>query len=59
MRDILDQIQTKGKPDGKDGVDYTKIKGDELPEVQKLFKGSENMPKTYYTISNVKEVGID
>ena len=35
IRDILDQIQSKGKPDGEDGVDYNKIKGDELPEVQK------------------------
>ena len=59
MRDILDQIQTKGKPDGKDGVDYTKIKGDELPEVQKLFKGSENMPKTYYYSSAIKGDGVD
>ncbi|MBP3801733.1 MAG: hypothetical protein J6I85_06920, partial [Clostridia bacterium] len=59
MRDILDQIQTKGKPDGKDGVDYTKIKGDELPEVQKLFKGSENMPKTYYFSSAVRGDGVD
>ena len=34
IRDILDQITKNGKPDGKDGVDYVKVKGDELPEVQ-------------------------
>ena len=30
VRDVLDQIQTNGKPDGTDGVDYNKVKGDEL-----------------------------
>ena len=59
IRDVLDQIQTKGKPDGTDGVDYNKIKGDELPEVVKLFSGSENMPKTYYYTSIAKGDGKD
>ena len=39
IRDVLDQIQENGKPNGEDGVDYNKVKGDELPEVQKLFGG--------------------
>ena len=45
-RDILDQIQEKGKPDGKDGEDYETVKGGELPNVKKLFDGNEDMPKT-------------
>ena len=59
VRDVLDQIQEKGKPDGTDGVDYNKVKGDELPEVKKLFEGSENIPKTYYYTTNVKGAGVD
>ena len=59
VRDVLDQIQEKGKPNGTDGVDYNKVKGDELPEVKKLFEGSENMPKTYYYTTNVKGSGVD
>jgi hypothetical protein len=59
VRDVLDQITKNGKPDGKDGVDYIKVKGDELPEVQKLFSGNENMPKTYYYTSAVKGNGTD
>ena len=57
VRDILDQIQEKGKPDGKDGVDYEKVKGNELPDVKKLFDGKEDMPKTYYYTSKVKGNG--
>jgi hypothetical protein len=57
VRSILEQIQTKGKPDGKDGVDYFKIKDNELPEVKKLFDGNEDMPKTYFYTSNVKGRG--
>ena len=57
VRSILDQVQSKGKPDGTDGVDYFKIKDDELPGVQKLFSGNEDMPKTYFYTSNVKGRG--
>ena len=59
VRDILDQIQEKGKPDGQDGVDYDKVKGEELPEVKKLFDGNKDMPKTYYYSSNVKGNELD
>ena len=31
VRDVLEQIQEKVKLDGTDGVDYNKVKGDELP----------------------------
>jgi len=58
-RDILDQIQEKGKPDGVDGKDYEKVKPDELPEVQKLFDGSGDIPKTFYYTTNVKGSGKD
>ena len=58
-RDILDQIQQKGKPDGQDGVDYDKVKGDELPEIHKLFDENKDIPKIYYYTSKVKGNGID
>ena len=57
VRDILDEIQEKGKPDGKDGDDYETVKGPELPDVKKLFDGNEDMPKTYYYTSKVKGNG--
>ncbi|MBP5407644.1 MAG: hypothetical protein J6Y42_00725, partial [Bacilli bacterium] len=56
-KDLLDQIEKNGKPDGKDGVDYDKVKGPELPEVQKLFADSENIPKTFYFTTDVKGNG--
>ena len=59
IRDILDQIIKNGKPDGKDGVNYNKVKGDEIPEVQKLFAGNENMPRTYYYTTIVRGDGTD
>jgi len=59
VRDILDQIQEKGKPDGKDGVDYETVKPDELPKVQKLFDNDKDIPKTYYYTSDVKGDGQD
>ena len=58
-RDILGQIQQKGKPDGQDGVDYDKVKGDELPEIHKLFDENKDIPKIYYYTSKVKGNGID
>ena len=54
LRQVLEDIQLKGNPQGKDGVDFIIIKeGDDLADVQKLFKGTENDPKTYYYTSNV------
>ena len=43
-----------GKQDGKDGVDYNKVKGDEISEVQTLFAGNEKMPRTYYYTTIVR-----
>ena len=57
LRDVLEQIQEKGKPDGIDGVDYNKLKGDELSEVKTFFEGS--VKKTYYYTTNVKGTGVD
>jgi len=56
-KDLLDQIEKNGKPDGKDGVNYDKVKGPELPEVQKLFADADNIPKTFYYASDVKGNG--
>ena len=57
LRQILEDIQTTGLPKGKEGVDYEKLAGDELEDVKKLFKGTENDPKTYYYTSAVKGDG--
>ena len=58
LRQILEDIQLTGDPKGKDGIDFIKIKDKEdLEDVQKLFKGSENDPKTFYYTSNVKGDG--
>lgn len=43
VKNILDQIQNKGKPDGKDGDDYETVKGPELPDVKKLFDGLKHI----------------
>jgi len=59
VRDILDQIQEKGKPDGIDGKDYETIKGDELPQAKKLFDNNKDIPKTFYYTTNVKGSGKD
>ena len=52
---MLEDIQSTGKPKGVDGVDFFKVKGDEIPEVQKIFKGTELDPKTYYYTTDVAE----
>jgi len=59
VRDMLDQIQKNGEPDGKDGVDYEKVKGDQIPKLDKIFGDAKSMPKTYYFTSIVKGDGKD
>jgi hypothetical protein len=58
LRQLLEDIQRTGVPKGKEGTDFITVKGEaDLADVQKLFKGSEMDPKTYYYTSAVKPDG--
>ena len=58
LKAMLENIQLKGYPEGKEGVDYITITDEkELEDVIKLFKGNENDPQTYFYTSVVKGDG--
>ena len=56
VKDIVEQIQNDGKPEGNEGVHYEKVKGNEIPEVEKLFKDKEDIPRVLYHTTYLKMV---